>query len=846
MRHPRNVHHPRKTGPQPRKSLAVTTAVAAVAAMALLPSGQASAASGAAGANPSYQITIGAVNSFAYPDDTPASAYLDTDGSFHFQESYSLYAKTDPRAWEFYSGTNFDDATLDTGLSNAVNPANSQDANNDTTWRCNNSPTGLESTYMNNGTGYYSQRNYCDLSGTWVDPDTGDWYGLVHNEFTPQPFGDGLHYDAIDYAVSHDKGKTWSILGHAITSPYSTTRNDTKAFPNQTYDYGDGDQRLFVDPASGYFYVFYGSRVVNKPGTKGTQNGGLAHVARAPISGKMAAGTWQKWYNGSWSQPGIGGLESNMEPVDAANPTGYTAPSHDYNPANTGTADQQMAAGTLPTKSPLFIMNITYDAYLGLYIGEPETVGQTGKEPQQFYATDNLATQKWHLIGDSGSYVSGSWYRWFADTANKWSPTIVGKTFRSYCSIACATSDGEYADVTIGSSAPAKPVVARGQNVVINSGNGRVLAQSAGSSQVTSLDAYYGWAQAAWTIAPTGDGSYTVVNTVTGDALGVDSSKTASRAWGTAPSATPIGASGPSVGQEWFAVPDTSSPGSYRLVNRDSGLALGMAWDSSRSAETTPVRSWTDTSGSAVGGGRQPSEQTLTFTPAHPAQGPEVVHVLTPGNQSGVVGTAVSVQVNGSDSKGKALSYSATGLPAGLSIDAASGLISGTPTEMGTSPVTVTASSGHASASATFTYAVSPRPVDLSGVHTLTVAGQALQTPNGSKNGGDQLVTGAASGATSQWTFTRQSDGSYTLTNGDSGMCADDNGGNTAPGTAVIQWSCTSAVNQRWRATQLPSGLWTLKNNHTGLLMTAASSSAGALVTQEADTGSALQQWTLS
>ena len=40
-------------------------------------------------------------------------------------------------------------------------------------------------------------------------------------------------------------------------------------------------------------------------------------------------------------------------------------------------------------------MNITYDAYLGLYIGEPESALSTHRRPQQFYATSNLATQKW-------------------------------------------------------------------------------------------------------------------------------------------------------------------------------------------------------------------------------------------------------------------------------------------------------------------------------------------------------------------------------------------------------------------------------------------------------------------
>src|SRR5205807_6908491 len=56
------------------------------------------------------------------------------------------------------------------------------------------------------------------------------------------------------------------------------------------------------------------------------------------------------------------------------------------------------------------------------------------------------------------------------------------------------------------------------------------------------------------------------------------------------------------------------------------------------------------------------------------------VTVTNPGNQTGTVGTAASVQIKASDSAaGQTLTYSATGLPAGLSISSTTGLISGTP-----------------------------------------------------------------------------------------------------------------------------------------------------------------------
>jgi hypothetical protein len=85
------------------------------------------------------------------------------------------------------------------------------------------------------------------------------------------------------------------------------------------------------------------------------------------------------------------------------------------------------------------------------------------------------------------------------------------------------------------------------------------------------------------------------------------------------------------------------------------------------------------------------------------------VTVTNPGNQSGTVGTAASLQIHASDSaSGQTLTYSATGLPAGLSINSSTGLISGKPTTAGTSTVTVKAAdTTGASGTASFTWTVS-------------------------------------------------------------------------------------------------------------------------------------------
>ncbi|MGF1431410.1 putative Ig domain-containing protein [Kitasatospora sp. LaBMicrA B282] len=172
-------------------------------------------------------------------------------------------------------------------------------------------------------------------------------------------------------------------------------------------------------------------------------------------------------------------------------------------------------------------------------------------------------------------------------------------------------------------------------------------------------------------------------------------------------------------------------------------MTLGHEWHEMMS-DQNPAGGWTNHTGDATYNGQENSDECAWLKPgttggaamvsfatgtfaeqaswsndtnacsiSHPivngggSTGGNTVTVTNPGNQSGTVGSAISVQVNGTDSAtGESLSYSATGLPAGLSISA-SGLISGTPTAAGSSSVTVTAKdSTGATGTTSFTFTV--------------------------------------------------------------------------------------------------------------------------------------------
>jgi hypothetical protein len=151
----------------------------------------------------------------------------------------------------------------------------------------------------------------------------------------------------------------------------------------------------------------------------------------------------------------------------------------------------------------------------------------------------------------------------------------------------------------------------------------------------------------------------------------------------------------------------SDSASGQTLTYSATGLPAGLSISSSGLISGTPTTAGTSTvtaTATDTTGASGSASFSWTVTPP----GANTVTVTNPGTQTWTVGTAASLQVQASDSaSGQTLTYSATGLPAGLSISS-SGLISGTPTAASTGSATVTATdTTGASGSATFSWTVS-------------------------------------------------------------------------------------------------------------------------------------------
>jgi ricin-type beta-trefoil lectin protein/putative Ig domain-containing protein/glycosyl hydrolase family 95 len=287
----------------------------------------------------------------------------------------------------------------------------------------------------------------------------------------------------------------------------------------------------------------------------------------------------------------------------------------------------------------------------------------------------------------------------------------------------------------------------------------------------------------------------------------------------------------------------TDSAAGQNLTYSASGLPPGLSVSGSGLISGTPGSSGsftttvtaTDTTGASG---------TTSFLWTISGAGGDTVTVTSPGNQTSTVGTAISaLQVHATDSaSGQTLTYSAGGLPPGLSISS-SGLISGTPTTAGgfSAVVTATDTTG-ASGSAGFTWTVSGTGTGGTGALRAVGAGKCLDDPNSTTTLGTQQQIYDCDGQANQ-TWTHNASNELTVTVGGSTLCLDANAKGTANGTKAILWSCNGQANQQWNLNS--NGTVTGVQSGLCLDVTGASTANGALVELWSCNGGSNQQWTL-
>jgi uncharacterized protein (TIGR03437 family) len=117
-------------------------------------------------------------------------------------------------------------------------------------------------------------------------------------------------YGTVGFARSSDNGKTWPAPVNGVSGGPSRHPVIQSPEPQPTVPHGllgDTIPSGFVDKsASGDYYLYVSYNYFSTSGDV------LVRVARAKLGADPL--TFLKWYNGSFSQPGIGGLDSALTP----------------------------------------------------------------------------------------------------------------------------------------------------------------------------------------------------------------------------------------------------------------------------------------------------------------------------------------------------------------------------------------------------------------------------------------------------------------------------------------------------------------------------------------------------
>lgn len=142
-----------------------------------------------------------------------------------------------------------------------------------------------------------------DGCGAWLSSiyqlDKDHWLGWYHSEDHCQYSNNGETHMTMAFTESFDGGLTWKKTSSSDSQVGNKVITASSEYANDINKNNTGTGRVIK--VGDYFYMFFMTTADWK-----------THIARSKVSDEGRPGTWMKYYNGSFSEKGIGGKSTAL------------------------------------------------------------------------------------------------------------------------------------------------------------------------------------------------------------------------------------------------------------------------------------------------------------------------------------------------------------------------------------------------------------------------------------------------------------------------------------------------------------------------------------------------------
>lgn len=153
---------------------------------------------------------------------------------------------------------------------------------------------------------------YAAGGAIYEDPLTGTLLMIYHAERWIAPDSYLPFYSELGMAQSMDGGNIWTDLGPIIT-PHAPFTSEYFQLRRQTFDVGGGGYLIIGE----YFYVYFNDLLEDGKNYTvlnfAVARARVSDVVDAAINRGKAA-VWTKYFDGTWTEPGIGGRSTSLAP----------------------------------------------------------------------------------------------------------------------------------------------------------------------------------------------------------------------------------------------------------------------------------------------------------------------------------------------------------------------------------------------------------------------------------------------------------------------------------------------------------------------------------------------------